>query len=90
MDTPTNTVLSNPRCLRKYENMSSKDGYSWTKSQGLKAGIPCIGTVQPASNVEAADTDFDVIVVGAGYAGLTAARDTTLAGKRQILLKMPQ
>lgn len=60
--------------------MTSKDGFSWTKTDGLRPGIPCIGAIQPPSNVESSESEFDVIVVGAGYAGLTAARDTSVAG----------
>lgn len=60
--------------------MASKDGYSWTEAQGLKAGIPTIGLIQPPTNVKGQQTTYDVVIVGAGYTGLTAARDTTLAG----------
>lgn len=60
--------------------MTSKDGYSWTKAQGLRAGVPSIGVIEPPSNVKSTDTVYDVIVVGAGYCGLTAARDASLAG----------
>lgn len=60
--------------------MASKDGFSWTKADGLCAGIPCIGAIQPPSNVKDAETQFDVVVVGAGYSGLTAARDASVAG----------
>lgn len=59
--------------------MASKDGYSWTKADGLRPGIPCIGAIQPPSNVKDAQ-EYDVIVVGAGYSGLTAARDASVAG----------
>ncbi|XWX02399.1 hypothetical protein V2A60_010436 [Cordyceps javanica] len=70
--------------------MASSDGYSWTKADGLRPGVPCIGAIQPPSNLESttdATTDFDVIVVGAGYAGLTAARDTSVAGLKVLLLE---
>lgn len=67
--------------------MTSKDGYSWTKSQGLRAGVPSIGVIEPPSNVKTTDTVYDVIVVGAGYCGPTAARDASLAGK-SILSQM--
>ena len=60
--------------------MSSKDGYSWTESQGLKAGVPTIGAISPPSNLKDTETKYDVIVVGAGYCGLTAARDASIAG----------
>jgi len=61
--------------------MSSKDGYSWTDSQGLKAGVPTIGAISPPSNLKDSNTKYDVIIVGAGYCGLTAARDASIAGK---------
>ncbi|KPM41887.1 Monoamine oxidase N [Neonectria ditissima] len=61
--------------------MSSRDGYSWTQDQGLKAGVPCIGAIQPPTNLNpTASQIFDVVVVGAGYCGLTAARDASLSG----------
>lgn len=60
--------------------MSSRDGYSWTKAQGLKSGVPCIGAITPPSNLSKSDSTFDVVIVGAGYCGLTAARDASLAG----------
>lgn len=61
--------------------MSSKDGFSWTKAQGLKAGVPTIGAISPPTSLSPNDSNFDVIVVGAGYCGLTAARDASVAGK---------
>jgi hypothetical protein len=60
--------------------LRSRDGWEWTKQGGLQQGVPSIGVIQPASKLPTADFIFDVIVVGAGYAGLTAARDATLAG----------
>jgi NADPH-dependent 2,4-dienoyl-CoA reductase/sulfur reductase-like enzyme len=66
--------------------MSSRDGFSWTESQGLKAGVPCIGAINPPTNLSDKNTKFDVIVVGAGYCGLTAARDAAVAGEYQDLL----
>ncbi|KAH7017965.1 monoamine oxidase N [Microdochium trichocladiopsis] len=69
--------------------MASKDGFSWTESQGLKAGVPCIGAIQPPTNLndDSQHGDFDVIVVGAGYAGLTAVRDASIAGLKVLLLE---
>jgi NADPH-dependent 2,4-dienoyl-CoA reductase/sulfur reductase-like enzyme len=66
--------------------MASRDGFSWTEKDGLKAGVPCIGAIQPPSNLTktSADTVYDVIVVGAGYCGLTAARDAAVAGTSRV------
>ncbi|KAH6684974.1 monoamine oxidase N [Plectosphaerella plurivora] len=69
--------------------MASRDGFSWTEQDGLKAGVPCIGAIQPPSNLPktGGDTTYDVIVVGAGYCGLTAARDAAVAGLKVLLLE---
>jgi heterodisulfide reductase subunit A-like polyferredoxin len=61
--------------------MTSRDGYTWTKEQGLKAGIPSLGVIQPPTNIKDQVSKYDVIVVGAGYTGITAVRDATLAGE---------
>jgi heterodisulfide reductase subunit A-like polyferredoxin len=60
--------------------MNSKDGYCWTKKDGLKQGVPTIGLIQPPFNTTGQDVSFDVIVIGAGYTALTAARDATTSG----------
>jgi monoamine oxidase len=67
--------------------MSSKDGYSWTESQGLKSGVPCIGAISPPTNLKDSNAKYDVIVVGAGYCGLTAARDAAIAGLKVLLIE---
>lgn len=67
---------------------TSRDGFHWTKkSQTLQQGIPSIGVIQPPSNLSASDAEkqFDVIVIGAGYTGLTATRDSAVAGKRSLI-----
>jgi ribulose 1,5-bisphosphate synthetase/thiazole synthase len=61
--------------------MTSRDGYVWTEAEGLKAGVPSIGVIEPSSNLLGNALVFDVIIVGAGYCGLTAARDATLSGE---------
>lgn len=62
--------------------MTSRDGFVWTKANGLTAGVPTIGKIEPPTNVtDASPRHFDVIIIGAGYTGLTAARDATTAGK---------
>lgn len=58
----------------------SREGWQWTPSSGLKAGLPSIGVIEPAQNFQSVTETLDVIVVGAGYTGLTAARDTSTNG----------
>jgi hypothetical protein len=62
--------------------MTSRDGYRWTSATGLVKGVPSIGVINPPSNLEVRNENYyDIIVLGAGYAGLTAARDLTAAGR---------
>ncbi|KAN0091799.1 putative polyamine oxidase [Hyaloscypha variabilis] len=67
--------------------MNSKDGYEWTEEGGLRQGVPSIGLILPASNLSSSNDVFDVIVIGAGYTALTAARDATTSGLRVLLLE---
>jgi NADPH-dependent 2,4-dienoyl-CoA reductase/sulfur reductase-like enzyme len=60
--------------------MTSSDGYQWTESTGLVKGVPSIGVIQPSTNIQDEQAIYDVIIVGAGYCGLTAARDAALSG----------
>ncbi|KAF3762768.1 amine oxidase [Cryphonectria parasitica EP155] len=68
---------------------TSRDGYQWTPESGLQAGIPCLGTIQPPTKLAAdkSTTVYDVAVIGAGYAGLTAIRDLTTTGHKTILIE---
>lgn len=61
--------------------MTSRDGFSWTKETGLRPGVPSIGVIHPSTNIVSSDGLYDVIIVGAGYCGLTAARDAAVSGK---------
>ncbi|CZT41206.1 probable monoamine oxidase N [Rhynchosporium secalis] len=67
--------------------MNSKDGFQWTEQGGLKQGVPTIGKIQPKSNLSSTNHIFDVIIVGAGYAALTAARDCTTSGLKVLLVE---
>ena len=67
--------------------MTSRDGYCWTAKGGLEAGVPTIGLISPPSNVSSTEVLYDVIVVGAGYCGLTAARNCSLEGLNVLLLE---
>ena len=64
---------------------TSRDGYQWTEAEGLVKGVPTIGLIQPPSNLKDTNDFYDVIVVGAGYCGLTAARDAALTGMVNML-----
>ena len=60
--------------------MNSKDGFEWTEKEGLRQGVPSIGLILPSTNLSSSNDVFDVIVIGAGYTALTAARDATISG----------
>lgn len=61
---------------------STKDGYVWTPKDGLQAGMSSVGAIYPPQSFGcAASETFDVIVIGAGYTGLTAARDVAIQGQ---------
>ncbi|OTA53464.1 monoamine oxidase [Hypoxylon sp. EC38] len=68
---------------------TTREGYHWTKEGGLAAGVPSIGVVHPVSNIESKTQQglYDVAIIGAGYAGLTAARDLAAAGFKVLLLE---
>ncbi|KAB8224373.1 hypothetical protein BDV33DRAFT_188338 [Aspergillus novoparasiticus] len=67
--------------------MTSRDGYQWTATTGLRQGVPSIGVISPPTNVLSTTEDWDVVVVGAGYSGLTASRDACLAGLKVLLIE---
>ncbi|RYC85679.1 Monoamine oxidase N [Fusarium oxysporum f. sp. narcissi] len=64
------------------------EGHEYEVGDGVSHGLPCDGAITPASNMaQGASKTFDAIIIGAGFAGLTAARDLTLAGCRVLLLE---
>ena len=59
----------------------TSNGHVYEVGQGVTNGLPCDGLVTPATSMaQMQSKTFDVIIIGAGYAGLTAARDLTVAG----------
>lgn len=56
---------------------TTNDGYSWTPDNGTrKGGFKCKGVITPSRKLKSLPgKHHDAIVIGAGYAGLAAARD---------------
>jgi hypothetical protein len=72
--------------------MSTREGFTWTPQGGLKAGLPCIGAINPPEHKLPVEDHsvFDVIVIGAGYTGLVATRDLATQGSFKPLFPNPQ
>jgi lysyl oxidase-like protein 2/3/4 len=62
----------------------SKEGYFWTPTQETD-GL-ATDAVQPSTPVTGVKATYDVIVIGAGFAGLIAARDLSQRHKLSVLL----
>jgi monoamine oxidase len=67
--------------------MLSCEGYLWTEAGGQQQGLPTTATVHPSIHFHDDQGSYDTIVIGAGYAGLSALRDLTLAGFNVLLLE---
>lgn len=58
------------------------DGYHWTRSTGMQQGVlHCKGVVDPPSRIDNSFLEYDVVIIGAGYAGLIAARELVQRGE---------
>ncbi|GAA5920174.1 hypothetical protein JCM6882_005454 [Rhodosporidiobolus microsporus] len=64
----------------------SREGYRHDPVNGLSEGFETDAVVSPPTNFSGR-TKFDTIVIGAGYAGLIAARDLVNAGQSVLLLE---
>ncbi|KAF2963970.1 hypothetical protein GQX73_g9602 [Xylaria multiplex] len=75
--------------MSPYHANLSNDGYIYTKKDGLVSGLHTYGVIKPESHIRQADDGnvWEAIVVGAGYAGLVAARDLVKAGKKTLLIE---
>ncbi|GAA5983795.1 hypothetical protein JCM10908_005930 [Rhodotorula pacifica] len=71
-----------------FPSAKSKEGFTYSPDKGIQSGLVTEGAVRPLTSF-AAKFDakpFDVIVIGAGYTGLSAVRDLTLAGRSVLLI----
>ncbi|KAJ9629242.1 hypothetical protein H2204_008882 [Knufia peltigerae] len=76
--------------MSPYQANLSHDGQKWTAKDGLTRGLPTYGVIKPESHIRQQsnnDKIWEVIVIGAGYTGLIAARDLVKAGKKALLLE---
>lgn len=62
--------------------MTTTEGFLWTSEQSI-TGLDTDAVVTSTNSLN--DT-YDVVVVGAGFAGLTAARDLAATGRHRVLL----
>lgn len=58
----------------------TKEGYRHDNRNGLSSGFETDAAIEPRKRVVGQKDRFDVVVVGAGYAGLIAARDLAYTG----------
>ncbi|KAJ3529807.1 hypothetical protein NM208_g9593 [Fusarium decemcellulare] len=64
----------------------TKEGFKWTPDAGFTQGLPTPAVI--ASNAtEDLSTEYDVIVIGAGFAGLASARDLALKGHKVLIVE---
>lgn len=61
---------------------TTSESHVWSPEAGLKSGgYVCEGVISPPRLTKAPeDHVYDAVIVGAGYAGLVAARDLVNAG----------
>lgn len=63
---------------------TTRDGYLWTAA-GEKRGLETDAVLDSTASIQ---SEYDVIVIGAGWAGLIAARDLSqLTSSKVILLE---
>jgi len=59
---------------------TTSEGYHFDEQSGVTTGLPCRGVIVPSSSEAKPGTHLDVVVIGAGYAGLITARELSWKG----------
>lgn len=69
--------------MSRYHANLSHDGYKYTRKDGLVGGLHTYAVIQPETKIRRSDDNnvWEAVVIGAGYAGLIAARDLVKAGE---------
>ncbi|KAF5586874.1 monoamine oxidase N [Fusarium subglutinans] len=65
----------------------TKDGHVWEPHTGFQKGLESDAVISPQRSVSSTSKVFDVIVIGAGYAGLAAARDLSQLSHSVLLIE---
>jgi len=65
---------------------TTSEGYHFDEQNGVTTGLPCRGVIVPSTFEAKSGAHLDVIVIGAGYAGLVAARELAWKGIVDILV----
>lgn len=60
--------------------MDTSEGFHFDEQTGLTEGLPSKSVIVPAIRESSPGTRYDAIILGAGYAGLVAARDLANRG----------
>lgn len=61
----------------------SYDGFLWTSDGTRRSGLTTDAVVTSSCHI---NDHYDVVVIGAGFAGLTAARDLVCSSNLKVLL----
>ncbi|KAL4886692.1 amine oxidase [Aspergillus karnatakaensis] len=64
--------------------INTKEGFQWTEATGLTQGLASEGVIDSTPALAAS---YDAVVIGAGFAGLVAARDLAIRGHSVLLLE---
>ena len=60
--------------------MTTRDGFEYVPGSGKRKNLSSKAVVEPDESQVSENEIYDVVVIGAGYAGLTAARDLSKSG----------